>query len=120
LLELSRVTLYSVDPIGVGDAGTFRTFFYESFVKGLVSYKNAEWGNLTLQVLAVHTGGQVLNSGNDIAGEISQCIDDASAFYVITIPRARGEEPNTLYTIQVKIPDINLKARTIFGYYAQP
>jgi VWFA-related protein len=120
LLELSRVTLSSVDPSGVTDAGTYRTFFYESFLKGLPSYKNAEWGNLTVQVLAIHSGGQVLNSGNNIAGEIAQCIDDASAFYVITIPRARAEEPNTLHTIQVKIPDTNLKPRTIFGYYAQP
>lgn len=120
LLELSGITLYSVDPIGVVDAGTFRTSYYETFVKGLASPKNAQWGNLSLQVLAVHTGGQALNSGNDIAGEISQCIDDASAFYIITIPRARGDKPNTLHTIQVKILDTNLKPRTLFGYYAQP
>ena len=120
LLELSRVTLYSIDPIGVADAASLRTDFYEEFVKGLASSKSAQWGNVSLQVLAVHTGGQVLNSDNDIAAEISQCIDDASAFYVITIPRAPGEKPNTLHTIQVKIPDTNLKPRTVFGYYAQP
>ncbi len=119
-LERSRITLYSIDPIGVQDSASLRTSYYETFLKGVAIPRNTQWGNLALQVFAVHTGGLVVNYGNDIAAEITSCIDDASAFYVITIPRARAETPNTLHTIQVKIPDTNLKPRTLFGYYAQP
>ena len=119
-LERARVTLYSIDPIGVEDAASSRTSYYQEFLKGVPNPKTVQWANLSLQVLATHTGGEAINSGNDIAAEISQCIDDASAFYVITIPRAKAEKPDTLHTIQVKIPDTNLKPRTQFGYYAQP
>lgn len=119
-LESARVTLYSVDPLGVSDAASTRTSYYQEFLKGVTVPRNAQWGNLSLQVLAVHTGGEAINYGNDIAAEIRDCIDDASAFYVITVPRGRAEQPNTLHTIQVKIPDTNLKLRALFGYYAQP
>lgn len=119
-LERARITLYSIDPIGVQDSASLGTSYYEEFLKGVAIPRNAQWGNLALQVFSVHTGGLAINYGNDVAGEIKDCIDDASAFYVITIPRARAETPNTLHTIQVKIPDTNLKPRTLFGYYAQP
>jgi hypothetical protein len=34
-LRETRITLYSVDPQGVADAGRFRTFYCESFLKGV-------------------------------------------------------------------------------------
>ncbi len=118
--ERARITLYSIDPHGLADEATIRSSYYEEFVKGVPSAPKVQQGNLALQVLAVHSGGKVINTGSNIADEISSCLADASAFYVITVPRAQAETPNTLHTIQVKISDTKLQARTLFGYYAQP
>lgn len=119
-LERARITLYNIDPLGVSDSGNFHTFLYEDYLKGVPSYKKINPANLTLQVLAMHTGGRVVNGGNDISSEIAACLDDTSAFYEITIPRSPADAADTLHTLQVKVPDTNLKVRTLFGYYAQP
>jgi VWFA-related protein len=65
-LRESGITLYSVDPAGTADAGTFRTFDWESFLKGVRSPNQVLLGNLSLQVLAFQSGGRVLNSSNDL------------------------------------------------------
>jgi VWFA-related protein len=120
VFERARITLYSIDPLGVADAGSIRTTYYEEFLKGVPSASKVQQGNLALQVLAVHSGGKVINTGSNIADEISSCFADAAAFYVITVPRAQADAPNTLHSIQVKISDTKLQARTLFGYYTQP
>jgi VWFA-related protein len=118
-LQRADITLYSVDPIGVAD-GLFRTTYYKNFLKAVTRPNDAQSGNLALQVLAEHTGGKVLHSGNDIAGEIADCIDDASAFYILTVPRAPADSADNFHSIRVKLPDTSLKARTLNGYYARP
>ena len=118
-LQRSDITLYSIDPLGV-NGSQFRATFYKVFLKGVASPKDVQSGNLSLQVLAEHSGGQVFHSGNDLTIAMAACLDDASDFYVLTIPRAPADSPDTLHVIQVKLPDPNLKARTISGYYAQP
>ena len=119
-LERSNVTLYSVDPQGLTNNFQFRTTFYKTFLTGVTSPENVQSGNLALQVLAQHSGGRVFHSSNDVAGQIAACVADASAFYVITVPRAPADSPDTFHSIQVKLADTNLTARTLTGYYAQP
>jgi hypothetical protein len=36
-------------------------------------------GNLALEVIATQSGGLALNSGNDIAAKLQQCVDDTRA-----------------------------------------
>jgi VWFA-related protein len=119
-LRLARITLYSVDPLGTADAGGFRTFYYETFLKGLKKADQVQIGNLGLQVLAVQSGGQVLNSNNDLLGEIVKCVADANAYYVLTFDGLRGDGPNEYHALEVKLDKPGLKARTRTGYYAQP
>ena len=118
--ERARITLYSIDPLGVADEATVRSSYYVEFLKGVPSVPKVEQGNLALQVLAVHSGGRVINTGSNIADEIASCFADTSTYYVVTVPRARAETPNTLHSIQLKLSDPKLQARTLFGYYAQP
>jgi len=118
--ERARITLYSIDPLGIADEATTRASYYQEFLKPVPSAQKVQEGNLALQVLALHSGGKVINTGSNIADEIASCFADTSAFYVITVPRAAADTPNTLHTIQVKLSDPKLQARTLFGYYAQP
>ena len=119
-LRQARIALYAVDPLGTGDAGRFRTFYYEQFLKGVTAPAKAQFGNLALQVLADQSGGRVLNSNNDIASEIETCIRDANAYYVLSYDPPPADGPNDYHAIEVKIDRPQLKAQTRSGYYAQP
>ena len=119
-LRRARITLYHIDPLGMEDAGGLRTSYYMAFLKGVRTAKQVELADLSLQVLAVQSGGRVLNSSNDVAGEIATCIADASAFYVLSFDGVAGDGPNEYHALAVKIDKPGLTARTRSGYYAQP
>jgi VWFA-related protein len=119
-LRKAKITLYSVDPLGTADAGGLRTVYYESFLKGVKTPNQVQIGNLGLQVLARQSGGLALNSSNDVAGEIAQCVDDANAFYVLTFESQPADGPNDYHSLEVKVDRPKVTARTRTGYYAQP
>lgn len=119
-LRKARITLYAVDPLGTGDAGSIRLFYYEQFLKGITGPKQAQFGNLGLQVLATHSGGRVLNASNDVTAEIERCVRDANAYYVLSFEPRPADGPNEYHSIEVKLSQPGLKAQTQSGYYAQP
>ncbi len=119
-LRQARITLYSVDPLGLSDAASVRISYYEEFVKGVTAARRAGPGNLALQVLVVQSGGRVLNSSNDLTAEIERCTADADAFYVLSFEAARADQANEYHSIDVKIDKPGITARTRTGYYAQP
>ena len=119
-LREARITLYSIDPLGMGDAGGLQTFYYRSFLKGVSSYRNAQNGNLALQVLAAQTGGRVLNTGNDIDKEITGCLEDAKAFYTLSFDSPPADHPDEYHSLEVKVDKPKVNARTRMGYYAEP
>jgi VWFA-related protein len=118
-LREARITLYSLDPLGMADAGSLRTFYYQTFLKGVSSANKTEDGNLGLQVLAAQSGGQVLTSSNDVARSIALCLADAKAYYTLSFDSARADHPNEYHSLQVKVVKPGLTARTRTGYYAQ-
>jgi hypothetical protein len=89
-------------------------------VKGIPAAKNAEYPDLALQVLAEHTGGEVLINGRDIVGDLNIAIRDASAGYDLTFEAAPGDRPNEYHALQVQVNKPNVKVRTVSGYYARP
>lgn len=119
-LRLARITLYAIDPLGLADAGGVRISYYQEFLKGVTKPDRSQAANLSLQVLAVQSGGRVLNSSNDIAREIADCTSDAEAFYVLSFEGARADHPNEYHAIEVKVDKPGTKIRTRTGYYAQP
>ncbi|MHB1701470.1 MAG: VWA domain-containing protein [Acidobacteriaceae bacterium] len=119
-LRKARITLSSVDPLGTADDISYRTMFYQEFEKGVPSAKKMQIGNLALQILALHSGGRVLNSSNDVASEIATAASDAEAFYTIKIVSPPATHPNEYRDISVKVDKPGLTARTRTGYYAQP
>lgn len=117
-LRRARVTLYSIDPLGLSDFG--RAVYYEEFLKGVTSPSHAMPGNLGLPVLAVQTGGRVLNLTNDITTAIAECTADANVFYVISFDAPRADKPNEYHSIAVTVDKPGVTARTRTGYYNQP
>jgi VWFA-related protein len=119
-LREAHMTLYSIDPLGMSDAGGTRTFYYKEFLKGVPSPNKALPGNLGLQVLAVQSGGLVLNSTNDLVGAIADCASDADAFYVLSFDGARADHANEFHALAVTVDKPGIAARSRTGYYAQP
>jgi len=117
-LRNADITLYSVNSWGASES-VGREFFYQNFLKGLKGPADAEWGNVSLQVLATQSGGLVLNS-NDVASMMRQCIADADQYYRIVLDAAPDEKPNMYHQIEVKVAPRDLEARTRTGYYSQP
>lgn len=117
-LRAARITLYNVNPLGM-DESLGRTFYYQSFLKGLSSAKQAQNGNLGLQVLAAQSGGTVLTSSNDITKLVASCVTDATAYYTLTFDSPPADHPNEYHSLQVKIDKPGLTARTRTGYYTQ-
>jgi VWFA-related protein len=119
-LRQARITVYSIDPLGMSDTRGLRALRYEEFVKAVKKPSQANIGNLGLQVIAEQSGGRVFNYNNDVAGETATAIADASAFYVLTFDGLPGDGPNEYHALTVKIDKPGLTARTRAGYYAQP
>jgi VWFA-related protein len=119
LLRQGRVTVYSVDPLGTADfAG--RAFRWEQFTKGLAKAKSAEYGDIALQVIAAQSGGLVMTTSNDLAGELRRSMDDANAYYEISFEPPQGDQPHEYHHLEVKVGKAGLTARTRQGYYSQP
>ncbi len=117
-LREARVTLYSVNPIGAAES-TYRSQYYKEYLKGVSKPSQVEPADLSLQVLAVQSGGLALDSSNDVAGLLARCARDASAYYELTFAPAPGES-EAYHPVQVKVDKAGLDARTRTGYYTGP
>jgi VWFA-related protein len=110
------ITLYSVDP----DGAQIDSRPYELFLKGVSNPHHADFGDLMLQVLALQSGGKVMLGSNDTADLVDQCINDARSYYRLTYAPPPAARPNEYHSLEVRVNQPNLKARTRTGYYAQP
>lgn len=119
VLRQIRMTIYSIDPVGV-DADGLNANFYEQFLKPVTAAKKTEIGNLALQVLATQSGGLALRSGNDITEQINHCIADTDAYYTLAVETEPSDQPNVYHAVTVKVAAPGLTVRTRNGYYAQP
>ena len=119
-LRKARVTLYSIDPFGAVSSAGYRISDYKGFLKAVRSSSQAVLGNLALEVLAVHSGGRVLSSTNDLVTAIQECATDAHTFYVLLFEGAQAGGANEYHDLSVTVDKPKVTARTRTGYYAQP
>jgi VWFA-related protein len=117
-LRQARITLYSIDPLGSADLE--RTHYWENFLKGATKNGHVDPADLGLEVLAVQSGGLALNSSNDIAALLQQCIADTVSYYELSFDPLRPEQGDEYHHLEIRISRPGLAARTRQGYYAQP
>jgi VWFA-related protein len=113
------VTVYNVNPLGSNEA-LLRTSYYQEFVKGVSKPSQVAAGNLGLQVLAVQSGGLVLDHNNDVTALLQQSLSDVAPYYEISFAPAVAERPDEYHHLEIKLAKPGLTARTRQGYYAQP
>jgi VWFA-related protein len=118
-LRLARITLYSVDPLGSNE-GVARTLYYQDFLKGVSKQSQVNVGDLSLQVLAVQSGGLALASSNDVASLLEKCLADADAYYELSFVPAPADHRDEYHNLLVQVTKPGLTVRTRTGYYAEP
>ena len=116
-LREADISLYALDPFIPGNDDSF---YYQSFLKGVTRAVQSQYPDLALQVLAEHSGGQVIVNGNDIKGEINTAIEDASTYYTLTFDAAPASAGTDYHALSLKIDRPGLRVRTTAGYYVQP
>lgn len=117
-LRRAHITLYSVAPLNLAQVSGQNPFLYKTYLKGVENPAQADSPNLALQVLAVHSGGLVLDKSGDLAGQISLCVADASSYYEISFDAAEGATSPQCRVLQVKLERTGATARTNSAYYA--
>jgi VWFA-related protein len=117
-LREARITVYNVnqlDPSSVGFAD-----FYKSFLKGIPSPRQAESGDLSLPVFAIHSGGLVLNTPGDLVSQLNRCVAEAKAYYTLGFNPSKADHTDEYHELDVKISQPGMKVRTNAGYYGEP
>ncbi len=118
-LRRDDVTIYNVNPWGVGES-LDRADYYETFLKAPVRPSDVQLGDLSIQVLAIHTGGLAIESNSDVTGMIDKCLVDLRSWYEITFDPLPADKPNEYHHIEVQLGQRALTVRTTDGYYANP
>lgn len=120
VLLRGQITLDSIDPLGTEDASNFRNFEWQDFLKPVTIPKKGDPGDVALQVLATHSGGQVQFGSNDIASEVTRCVADGTVWYRLTFNPEPSEAPDTWHSLTVKVDKPGVKVRAAYGYYGGP
>ncbi len=113
----SGCAIYELNPYQLGERNPF---LYQSYLKPVTRPSRAEYANLSLGVVATHSGGRVLINGHDIAGEINDALRDAGSYYELTYDAPAADGANEYHAIDVRVNVPGVKAQTLAGYYADP
>lgn len=121
-LRESCISLYTLTPSNFGsnlDASRFggNLSFYDSFLNGVTKISDAQYANLSLQVLSEHSGGQVFIGGDDIKTEINSVLRGAAVWYILLFERAPGGRTTEYHAIRVTVDKPGVKIHTTAGYY---
>jgi len=73
-----------------------------------------------LPVLAVQSGGLVLDNSQNLKGDIGSCIADASDFYTVSFDPPHAAQPDEYHDLNALIGPAQLQMRAGHGYYNQP
>jgi VWFA-related protein len=122
-LRESCISLYALDPSSFGNSlqsfssGIGNSSVYENFLQGVRKIADAQYQDLSLQVLSEHSGGQVIIDGNDIKAEIGTALRGASAWYNLVFERAPGGRTTQFHAIRVTVDRPRVTVHTSAGYY---
>ena len=119
-LREARVTLYGVIPLDLDRGNQAYEYMYQNYMKGVTTAKQADAGNLSLQVLAEQSGGRAIGPTGDIYGGIVRAVADANAYYQLSFDSAPANKVDVYHALEITVDKPGMTARTNTGYYAQP
>ncbi len=111
-LREARITV-NLGPL-LGNPGS------DDYVAAAEREKGTQPPKLALPVIAVETGGLVLNSSDDLKGELERCAAEAREFYSLTFDPPHTVHPDEYHDLAVVVSRPGLTVRSVTGYYNQP
>jgi VWFA-related protein len=115
-LREAQVVLYSINPYPTGHGNPF---YFQNYLRPVTKAKQAEFGALSLQVLAEHSGGRALNQGLDILEDLRTAMQDAGPYYELTFEAPPVGNSNEYHELRVQTNTPDTKLLTTSGYYTQ-
>lgn len=123
-LRDDRTAIYDLDTYDLGnghhDEGAQDPFYFEGFLKPVIKWRQAQFPDLAMGVLAIHSGGRVAVNGRRISGEINDALRDAGPYYELTYAAPPAGDPNQYHAIDVRVSQPGAAVQTLTGYYADP
>ena len=119
-LREARITMYLVNPMDPQNLARVSPNYYKGFLKGVSSADDADSAHLAAPIFAVHSGGRVVNEGDDLVRDLNGCMADARTYYTIGFDLPNIDHPNEYHALEVKVDKPSMKARTNTGYYSEP
>jgi VWFA-related protein len=131
LVELStrireaRMVISEVTARTEPQAFTFN-YLYKDYLAGIRTPSELEepgvdpYLRFALPVLAIQSGGLVLDPISDIAHAIEDCVEDARVFYTVSFDPPHAAKLDEYHDLNMQIEAPGLSARTNSGYYNQP
>jgi hypothetical protein len=116
LLREARIALYSF-AVGENDP---RAQFYKDYLHEVQSSQEASLMSVYRKVLAVQSGGRVVDESEDLVRLIDKCVRDANVFYSLSFDPPLAEHPDEYHDLLVQVDKSGLTDRTNRGYYDQP
>jgi VWFA-related protein len=123
LLREARISLYSLS-VGQTEERPIQYFqpppSYEAYVKGVKEARQAILIALDRKVIALQSGGRVMDPSLDLARQINSCVADVGTWYVLTFDPQPADRPDDYHDLRVQVGKAGLKASTNTGFYDQP
>jgi VWFA-related protein len=125
LLREARLVLYSFT-VGENtstsryEANHGDTELYKSYLDGVTSERKATLMSVYRKVLAVESGGRVMDDSLDLEKDIDECVRDTGPYYRISFDPLPADHPNEYHDLKVVVDRRGVVARTNTGYYDQP
>jgi VWFA-related protein len=114
-LREARITLDSVTMWLNPEATTD----YRSYLEPPRSQKDMQPAKMALRVIATHTGGLVLDSG-DLDRDIERCVEEVRSFYTFTLNPPRTDQMDEYHDLRAQVARPTLTARAPTSYYNEP
>lgn len=118
-LRQNDLTLYNINPVGVSES-IERTNYFQTFLGSVTKPGDVQFGDLGIQVLAVHSGGLAIESNSDVTNMIETCLADARSWYEIEFEPLPADKPNEYHHVEIKLDQPGLVARSSDVYYSHP
>jgi VWFA-related protein len=125
LMREARVVLYSFT-VGENvstnqfEANHGNTELYKDYLGGVTLEHKASLMNVYRKVLAVQSGGRVMDDSLDLPKQIDECVREAGPFYRISFDPLPADHPNEYHDLKIVIDRPGVVARSNTGYYDQP
>lgn len=119
-LRDAQVTLNAVASPDLLRDARLSAGYYNPLLAGVTAPGQASAAHLALPVLAVHSGGEVLDTEKDIPSAIEDCLARIDSGYMLSFQSHPSSQPDEYRSLQVNVSRPELHVRTVTGYYAQP